>query len=239
MIRINLISGPRNVSTALMYSFAQRPDTRVLDEPYYAVYLLKSGVSHPAKEEILTTLPNVEEEVDKLIFQQTPKDRVLFIKNMAHHIEVLEEEVKTGLINVFLIRDPRQIIASYSRVIKNPEMRDIGIAFQYNLFAKLASEDNTPPCVVDSGLLMENPASVLEQLCHIIGIDFLPSMLYWEPGPKSFDGVWAPFWYDHVHQSTGFVRPAPGVRTIPEGLVSLCEESMAYYQKLLPFAIKP
>ena len=40
---ISLWSGPRNVSTALMYSFAQRSDTQVIDEPLYAHYLQHTG----------------------------------------------------------------------------------------------------------------------------------------------------------------------------------------------------
>ncbi|CAN5550553.1 hypothetical protein BH24ACT18_BH24ACT18_19250 [soil metagenome] len=34
-LRLSVWSGPRNVSTALMYAFRQRPDTLVVDEPLY------------------------------------------------------------------------------------------------------------------------------------------------------------------------------------------------------------
>ena len=49
--RICLWSCPRNVSTALMYSFAQRRDTKVFDEPLYAHYLSESKANHPGREE--------------------------------------------------------------------------------------------------------------------------------------------------------------------------------------------
>ncbi|NCW57866.1 MAG: HAD family hydrolase, partial [Gammaproteobacteria bacterium] len=41
--RIAMWSGPRNLSTALMRSFGNRSDTVVVDEPFYAHYLLATG----------------------------------------------------------------------------------------------------------------------------------------------------------------------------------------------------
>ena len=61
---INLISGPRNLSTALMYSFSRRPDTKVIDEPFYAHYLSKTGIDHPGKEE---TLSFMSSDITKVI----------------------------------------------------------------------------------------------------------------------------------------------------------------------------
>ena len=239
MIRINLISGPRNISTALMYSFAQRVDTLVLDEPYYATYLLSSGIHHPGRDEIIARLPHREEDVDIRIFREAPGYKILFIKNMAHHMELLREEMKDGLINVFLIRDPRQVISSYSRVIEAPVMRDIGIEYQHALFTRMMKADSTPPVVLDSGLLLSDPESVLRQLCNDIHIDFASEMLTWPEGPKPYDGVWAPYWYSSVHQSQGFAKPAGPPRAIPGKLEGLCREATSYYEKLLPFAIKP
>lgn len=129
---INLISGPRNISTALMYSFAQRADTIVFDEPFYAVYLEKSGAQHPGREEVLKSQSSDERSVRKMILAH--REPVLFIKNMAHHMEVMEEPFLSNSINVFLIRNPKQIIASYAQVIDQPKMRDIGIEYQHNLF---------------------------------------------------------------------------------------------------------
>ncbi|MBL7856645.1 MAG: sulfotransferase family protein [Cyclobacteriaceae bacterium] len=237
MIRINLISSPRNISTALMYSFAQRSDTTVLDEPYYAYYLVKSGVDHPGKEEVVNSQPNEEEKVTKVIFNQWDKP-VLFIKNMAHHIELMDEAFLDKVINVFLIRNPGQIIASYAQVIEKPVMRDIGIEYQYNLFSRLRAKGQKP-VVLDSGLLLQDPVSVLRQLCNTIGIPFETQMLTWQPGPKPFDGVWATHWYANVHQSSGFEKQQTSSRPLPEHLVSLYEHAKVFYEKLIPFSLKP
>lgn len=233
---INLISGPRNISTALMYSFAQRNDTVVLDEPYYAVYLVRSGAGHPGKEEVIGSLPGDEQGVMDLIHSASVSP-VLFIKNMAHHMEVLHNPVIEHAIQVFLIRDPLHIITSYSQVIEKPVMRDIGIAYQYSLFESLGKKGKTP-IVLDSGMLLEDPRAVLMSLCERCGIGYQESMLQWPAGPKSYDGVWAPYWYGNVHSTTRFQRQVSPARPLTGSLKPLYEEARSYYEKLLPFSLK-
>jgi hypothetical protein len=234
---INLISGPRNISTALMYSFAQRPDTAVLDEPFYAVYLSKSGANHPGTSDVLASLPSDEQIVLKNIFKPWSVP-IVFIKNMAHHIEVLNKSFLKDVTNVFLIRDPKQIIASYAEVIHEPQMRDIGIQHEYELFEELSKLANRP-IVVDSGLILENPKSVLTKLCDAIDIQFNEAMLRWPAGPKPYDGVWAPHWYSNVHKSSGFERQPTSFRALPSHLIPLYESANYYYEKLLSFTIRP
>src|SRR5688500_13625188 len=163
-----------------MYSFAQRNDTTVMDEPFYALYLTKSEAQHPGRKEVLATQPSDEMMVKKQIADSSHK-AVLFIKNMAHHMEVMEAPFLPGAINIFLIRDPKQIIASYAQVIEKPVMRDIGIEYQYHLFNKLA-EKGQSSIVLDSGMLLEDPSVVLEKLCHQCSIGFQPAMLSWKAG---------------------------------------------------------
>jgi hypothetical protein len=234
---INLISSPRNISTALMYSFAQRNDTVVLDEPFYAFYLSTSGANHPGREEVLQSQSTQEKVVKKEIFSIRGKE-VVFIKNMSHHLEVMDESFVNDVVNVFFIRDPRQIIASYAQVIDKPIMRDIGVEYQFNLWKKLL-DNNQNPIVLDAGNLLKNPPFVLRQLCERIGIPFQESMLKWPAGPKLYDGVWAPYWYSNVHRSTGFERQASSNRLLPEHLEDLYQRAKALYEKLLPFSIKP
>lgn len=233
---INLISGPRNVSTALMYSFGQRSDTIVIDEPFYAVYLLKSGAQHPGAEEVLRALP-AEESVVRAQLLTTGERPVLFVKNMAHHMEVLDEPFIPEATNVFLIRDPAQILASYAEVIVSPAMRDIGLAYQYNLFMSLR-ERGEQPVVVDSGMLLANPVKVLSEVCRRCGLDFEQRMAHWPAGPKPYDGVWAKYWYVNVHATTCFTKGRTHDRTLPNHLRNLCAEARDFYEKLLPFSVK-
>ncbi len=234
---LNLVSGPRNVSTALMYSFAQRSDTIVADEPFYAVYLLKSGALHPGAEEVLRSLPHDEHTARAGLTASADKP-VLFVKNMAHHMEVLDDPFLPGARNIFLIRDPRLILASYAAVIERPVMRDIGVAYQYTLFTRLR-DAGSDPVVLDSGFLLNDPPAVLKKLCDRCGIAFEQRMAHWPPGPKPYDGVWAPHWYANVHRTTGFQAPSDADdRALPRHLDTLYQEAICFYEKLLPFSLK-
>lgn len=231
---VNLISGPRNVSTALMYSFAQRSDTRVWDEPFYAVYLRKTGAPHPAADAIMRTLPSDEKEVRSAIL--AAEGPVQFLKNMAHHMEALDNPLIAPARNIFLIRDPRQILASYAKVIATPVMRDIGVAYQYTLFSRLR-EEGTDPLVLDSSTLLDSPEAVLKVLCQRCGLKYEQRMAHWPAGPKPYDGVWAPHWYANVHATTGFQKQATNSRPLPHRLDDLLSEARSIYEKLLPFSL--
>lgn len=233
---LNLISGPRNVSTALMYAFAQRTDTEVLDEPFYAVYLAKTGVPHPGAAEVMRSLPSDEVTVRRRIAAPRHKP-VLFLKNMAHHLEVLNDPFIADAVNIFLIRNPAQILASYSQVIAQPVMRDIGLACQYALFSQL-KQRGPQPVVIDSGLLLSDPPGVLAEVCEKCRLPFEPWMAHWPAGPKPYDGVWARYWYQNVHRSTGFESRATTSPPLAPHLEELLGEATAYYEKLLPFALK-
>lgn len=232
---INLISGPRNISTAMMYSFAQRKGCMVLDEPFYAVYLEKTGVNHPGREEVLRSMPGNEASVRSHISSLDAP--LLFIKNMAHHCQVLEEPLVLGATNVFLIRDPAFIINSYIKVIAEPEMRDLGIAYQHQLFVDLLSRGEHP-IVLDTGEVLKNPDTVLRQLCKACDIPFDKGMLRWKKGPKPYDGAWARHWYGNVHKSTGFGSPVRESWPVPERLRDLYEQSNILYEKLAAFSLK-
>lgn len=234
---LNLISGPRNISTALMYSFAQRPDTRVIDEPFYAAYLKKTGVDHPGKEEVMAAQPVNEEDVFEQIMALS-RLSVVFIKNMAHHMETMDKRLPFETTDIFLIRNPYQIIASYAQVIEKPTMRDIGLKFQFDLFARQLAKGNSP-AVIDSNVLLEAPDLVLSSLCNHIGLPFNADMLSWKPGPKPYDGVWAKYWYTNVHQSDSFRKQETSTRDLPANLIGLYEEALEYYEKLLPYIIRP
>ena len=216
-----------------MYSFAQRSDTTVVDEPFYACYLSKTDANHPGKEQVLKSQSSDEEVVKKNLFRTAQKP-IRFIKNMAHHIEVINDGFLSKCKNIFLIRDPKQLIASYAQVIEKPTMRDIGIEHEYHLYQKTKD-----PVVIDSGLILQNPESVLKQLCARLELKFEPSMLQWEAGPKPYDGIWAPHWYANVHRSTGFEKQTTSDRPLPAELQPLYQNAAAYYQKLLHHALKP
>ncbi|MGB0839450.1 MAG: hypothetical protein ACPGXL_04880 [Chitinophagales bacterium] len=232
-IRINLISSPRNISTALMYSFANRADTQVVDEPLYAYYLQKTGKQHPGRDEIIQSMSTNGQQVwegltqDKLVANHS----VLFIKNMAHHILDGDEAYNLAFKNVLLIRNPKQLIASFAQVIPNPTMFDIGVEKQFQLLQYLETKGQKV-FVMDSNEVLKNPEKVLMRLCEKLSIPFDQNMLSWQAGAIPEDGVWAKHWYTNVHRSTGFAKQKTSSRILPDDLVPLYKQAQPFYEAM-------
>ncbi len=234
--RVCLWSGPRNVSTALMYSFSQRSDTVVVDEPLYAHFLRVSGAPHPLRELCLSVQDaNGERVVRELILGPTGAD-VVFFKQMAHHLVDLDLSFMRQTLNVFLTRDPEQMLPSLQSRIGLPTLRDTGFAKQCEVLAMLEAWGQSP-AVVDSRELLLDPAGTLEALCEHLGIEFEPEMLRWPAGPKDFDGAWASHWYANVHRSTEFQPYMPKSEPFPVELLPLLATCKPYYAMLLERAI--
>lgn len=231
---ISMWSGPRNVSTAMMYSFAQRSDTSVIDEPLYAHYLKNVEVTHPGDHEVLHNMENDGERVLENILTQKVSTPNLFLKNMAHHWVGLNDEFLRKFTNIFLIRHPGEMLTSLIKKIPSPVIRDTGLKMQVELFKKL----NDKPVIVESSELLKNPKNILSQLCQKMGLPFEEAMLKWKSGPKSEDGIWAKYWYHNVHKSEGFAPYNPKNTTLPERHHALLEECLPYYNYLLDKSIK-
>ena len=236
-LRINLWSGPRNVSTALMYSFAQRSDTQVVDEPLYGHYLRVSQADHPGREEVIAAMVcDGERVVRELILGPVTKP-VLFMKQMAHHLVEIDRGFLAETVNVFLIRDPVQMLPSLANNLRQPTLRDTGLAIQSELYRQLGELGQQPP-VLDAKQLLLNPTVVLGELCQRLGIAFESAMLHWRAGARPEDGVWARYWYQNVHRSTGFEPYRPKQAPFPAALKPLLTECQPHYEFLASLAIQ-
>jgi hypothetical protein len=234
---LHLWSGPRNVSTALMYAFAQRLDTRVVDEPLYAHYLRVSGADHPGRDEVLAAqAADGARVVRDLILG--PRDRpVVFFKQMAHHLVDLDRAFLRRGRNVLLTRDPLDMLPSLSIQLPHAALRDTGYSSQAALLDELTAAGQDVP-VLESRELLLDPPGVLAQLCARLGLAFDPAMLRWSAGPRPEDGVWARHWYQAVHQSTGFEPYRPKAAPFPERLRPLLDECRPHYDRLADRALK-
>lgn len=229
---INLISGPRNLSTALMYSFAQREDITVLDEPFYGYYLKNAILEnhHPSQKEILQTMELNEERVVERI-NLLSKSTNVFVKGMAHHYLTDSPTFILNWNNLILIRHPKKLITSFSKVIHTPTLNDIGIKKASELFLFLKKNGKTP-IVIDSDELLKSPAAYLKKLCILLKIPFSEKMLRWKKGSIPEDGIWAKHWYGNVHNSEGFAIQKSSSQPFPEHLKPLLEEALPYYETL-------
>lgn len=231
-IRVNLWSGPRNISTAIMYSFAQRMDTQVVDEPLYGYYLARTNADkyHPGAKEVLQNMETDGEKVIRMMMGSFEKP-IVFFKQMTHHLIDLDRSFMKGMVHILLTRDPREMLPSFSVDIEKPKMRDVGYVDQSRLYDYLA-QTGQPPVVLDSKQVLMNPRSTLEKLCEAIGIPFDNAMLSWKKGGRPEDGVWAKYWYHNVHDSTGFKPYRPKKDPFPEELIPLLDECLPIYQRL-------
>ena len=234
---ICLWSGPRNVSTALMYSFAQHGDVRVVDEPLYGHYLRVTGTEHPGREDVLASMDCDGDRVMRDVLDRAAASpQRLFLKQMAHHLVELDRSFLAETDNVFLIRDPREMLPSLTVQLPEAGLADTGLKMQWELYEQLGSLGQSP-VIIDSRELLLDPPGVLAALCNAVGLNFDTQMLTWPAGPIEEDGVWAPHWYHAVHQSTGFSAYVPK-GDLPDHLAPLHAECAPWYDKLFAHAIR-
>ena len=232
-MKIAMWSGPRNLSTAMMYAFGNRPDFAVWDEPFYAAYLDATGIDHPMRDQILaaheTDPVRVAARCSGAIPDGAPH---FFMKHMGFHMEPsFPLEWAAECQNVHLIRHPARVVASYLVKRESPTLRDIGFAQQAETF------DRFPGPVVDSARIRRDPKGQLRMLCAAIGLDFDPAMLAWAAGPRAFDGIWAAHWYGAVHRSTGFAGAEGPLPELDGEAAALVADAMPYYEQLSELAI--
>ncbi len=213
-----------------MYSFAQRADTLVIDEPLYAHYLSRSTAEHPGKDKIIASQETDGNKVMQKILSRTSPE-IIFCKQMTHHLIQLNTDFLSNSKNLVFIRDPKAIIHSYSKVISNPTMEDIGIKMQLDLLNELKNR-KADYVVIDSSDLLSFPSASLKKLCKMLAIPFDEHMLYWDKGPRNEDGIWAKYWYANVHQSTGFSPYEEKEIKLNAAQLKLYNTCIPYYNEL-------
>ncbi len=205
-IRIAMWSGPRNISTAMMRAWGNRPDTLVVDEPFYAFYLKATGKQHPGTDEVVATgETDWRKVVDRLTGAIPDDKRIFYQKQMTHHLlSEVDREWLGAMMNCFLIRDPREVIVSYIKKQEDPTLEDLGFVQQEEIFDWVRAHTRAMPPIIDARDVLENPNRTLGLLCDAMGVEFSESMLSWPSGLRSTDGIWAKHWYGEVARSTGF-----------------------------------
>ncbi|XP_042027028.1 branched-chain-amino-acid aminotransferase-like protein 1 [Salvia splendens] len=228
---IHLWSSPRSLSTSLMYSFAQRDDTEVLDEPLYANYLQVTGEQTPYREELLSKWESDGNKVIQEIIFAPGEKTYRFVKHIAsQRLPGLTPDLMKRGKHCMLIRNPLDVVTSYNKV-SPPSFSMLGYYNLVSIYHELCDQGKTPP-VIDSDLLREDPEATLRGLCGDLGIPFQTAMLKWESGPKPFDGVWAPYWYKNSHKSTSFELPNEYPSPFPSSMYNLLEQSLPLYNLL-------
>lgn len=239
-MRIAMWSGPRNLSTAMMYSFGARADCTVMDEPFYAAYLARTGLHHPMRSEIMADQPQDPQQVIDALLGPIPDGKAhVYQKHMAQHmIPGIPRDWLTQVANVFLIRHPVRVAASFSAKYDDPTLADIGFIQQAELFDMLRA-DGQNPTVIDSADIRRAPEPMLRALCAAIDLRFDPAMLAWPSGGHPRDGIWASHWYSAVHASTGFAAAEGDLPSLDGPRAKLAAAAMPAYAHLSAHKLKP
>ena len=228
-------SGPRNISTAMMRAWGNRADTAVIDEPFYAYYLERTGKKHPGASEIIAGgETDWRRIVACLRTESIPSgERIFFQKQMTHHLlPEVDREWIVDLTNCFLIRDPREVILSYIKKNPEPELEDLGFVQQSEIFEFMRARTNSIPPIVDARDVLEHPERTLRLLCDAVGVEFNKAMLSWPPGLRDSDGIWAKYWYDDVARSTSFQPYKSREGNVPDRLRETYERCQDCYDRL-------
>ena len=233
-IRIAMWSGPRNISTALMRSWGNRPDTLVCDEPFYAHYLAVTGREHPGAEEIIAHHETDPDHVIAWLTGPVPGDKPIFYqKHMAHHLLAdMDRDWLDEVTNCFLIRDPREMLTSLVKHLPNPTLQDTGLPRQVEIFWRVANRTRSRPPVLDARDVLQDPKRMLGLLCDALGVKVTNAMLSWPPGRRATDGIWAKHWYQAVEASTSFQPYTRKWEPIPAELSDLYDDCIFHYAQL-------
>ncbi len=226
-------SGPRNLSTAMMYAFGNRADFAVWDEPFYAPYLKATGADHPMRDQIIAAHETDPQIVAKRCLGSIPVQKPHFyMKHMPHHMmEGFPLDWTKDCINIHLIRHPARVIASYGAKRDQMTLEDIGFPQQAALYDKIGG------LVIDSFDIRADPEGMLRKLCNAIDLPFDPAMLRWKAGPRADDGVWAKHWYNAVHQSTGFAGAEGPLPEISKEKQAIFDAAMLSYCQMSAYKI--
>lgn len=240
-MNIAMWSGPRNLSTAMMYAFGARGDCAVWDEPFYAAYLARTGLSHPMREEIIAAGETDPEKVARRLATPDRGGQAHFYqKHMCQHmIAGFPRDWMKDVANVFLIRHPARVLASFAAKYEEAGLSDIGFTQQAELFDEVAEASGAAPIVMDCADIRRDPATMLQKLCSALDIPFTDGMLSWPAGGHPDDGVWAPVWYGAVRGSTGFAGPEGDLPTLSGGYARTVDAALPIYERLARFRTRP
>jgi hypothetical protein len=223
----------------MMRSWENRVDCEVIDEPFYAFYLSQTQSPHPLFDEILHSQSIDYSQVAMQLSDGPCKTEVQYQKHMTHHmLNDVDLSWTKDLRHCFLIRDPAQVVNSYTNSRGLCSAEDIGIIRQAELYHEISRITGQVIPVIDSNEVLKDPQCILSELCRRLDVAFDPNMLTWPAGARCSDGVWAKHWYHSVEKSTGFAKYSASQFSLNADQLDIVEQVKPHYEQLSKLCIK-
>ena len=199
---------PRSTSTAFEHMMRQRGDLDCLHEPFGEAWYQGEAPLWPRFKEGEKTTPGLTIDSVWNDIQRRAETGPVFLKDFPHYINHMwTPEFLSHFTHAFLIRDPVLTISSLYGQWTEFDEGEVGFPEQRALFDLLWALNGTPPPVIDSGDLLENPAEMTEAFCDAVGIPFIEEALTWEAGGDHTAHSWwtGDSFHKNLSQSTGLM----------------------------------
>ena len=228
---------PRSTSTAFEWMMRQRGDLNCFHEPYGEAWYQGEEPLWPRLTEDSVRTPGLTlESVHQAMLAAAAQEPV-FMKDFPHYIDHMwDDEFLENFNHSFLIRDPAKTITSMYNKWPDFHEKEVGFAEQRELFDRLCDKTGSPPPVLDSDDLLEDPHRMVELWCEAVGIPFIAEALSWEPGPRDEVSWWdGGSFHANLRDSDGLKpqkRKYVEIDFLPDRVKAVYERVLPHYNHL-------
>ena len=229
---------PRSTSTAFEWMMRQRGDIACLHEPFGEAWYQGEAPLWPRLTDQSVRTPGLTLESVWQSMQALAKKGPVFSKDFPLYIDHMwDDEMLSYFTHSFLIRNPAMTITSMYDKWPDFHEKEVGFAEQRALFERILDKTGTPPPVIDSDDLLENPAVIVQKWCEAVGLPFIESALSWEPGARDEVSWWdGGSFHANLRNSDG-LKPQPRksyikIEEAPTRVQEVYERVMPHYEFL-------
>lgn len=229
---------PRSTSTAFEWMMRQRGDLDCLHEPFGEAWYQGEDPLWPRYTDGEKTTPGLTLDSVWQDIRARAAQGPVFLKDFPHYVNhVWTPGWLANFTHAFLIRDPAKTITSMYAKWPDFDELEVGFPEQRALFDLLTALNGTPPPVIDSDDLLENPHDMTQAFCEAVGIRFLAHALTWEPGGDPSAHSWwdGGSFHANLASSTGLTpqkRKYVDLETTPERVRRVHRRMKPHYDHL-------
>lgn len=224
-----LWSAPRSRSTAFLRMMAERGDFTVVHEPF-------SHVADFGRADVAGRPVHDEAELISALRELSASTPVFFKDTTDFHYPGLLADAAflAEAEHTFIIRDPREIVASHFALNPGLGRDEVGVARLAEIYDAVAGCTGRQPVVVDSDDLVAAPEATVRAYCAAVGIAYREQALAWQPGLRE---EWrsTSAWHESTSRTSGFAEVASEYADTVENNPMLAEFAAyhePYYRKL-------